>query len=71
MTKVFIGGSRRASRINTQLRKRLDNIIERGFPILIGDANGADKVIQQYLHIRHYQNVESLLLFRGNLPKQR
>ncbi len=45
--------------------------MEKGFPILIGDANGADRVIQQYLHIRHYQNVESLLLFRGNLPKQR
>ncbi len=58
MTKVFIGGSRRASRINTQLRKRLDNIIERGFPILIGDANGADKAIQQYLHGKHYQSVE-------------
>ena len=58
MTKVFIGGSRRASRINTQLRKRLDTIIEKEFPILIGDANGADKAIQQYLHIKHYQNVE-------------
>ena len=58
MTKVFIGGSRRASHLNTQLRKRLENIIEKGFPILIGDANGADKAIQQYLHSRHYQNVE-------------
>ena len=45
--------------------------MEKGFSILIGDANGADRVIQQYLHIRHYQNVESLLLFRGNFPKQR
>ena len=58
MTKVFIGGSRRASRLNTQVRKRLDNIMERGFPIIIGDANGADKAVQQYLHSKHYQNVE-------------
>jgi len=58
MTKVFIGGSRRASRLNTQVRQRLDNIMERGFPIIIGDANGADKAVQQYLHSKHYQNVE-------------
>ncbi len=58
MTKVFIGGSRRASRLNAQVRKRLDNIIERGFPIIIGDANGADKAVQQYLHSKDYQNVE-------------
>ena len=58
MTKVFIGGSRRASRLNTEVRKRLDNIIEKGFPVLIGDANGADRAIQQYLHSKHYQKVE-------------
>ena len=58
MTKVFIGGSRRASRLNTQVRKRIDNIIGEGFSILIGDANGADKAIQEYLHSKHYQNVE-------------
>ena len=58
MTKVFIGGSRRASRLNTQVRKRIDNIIGKGFSILIGDANGADKAIQEYLHSKHYQNVE-------------
>lgn len=58
MTKVFIGGSRHVSRLNAQVRKRLDNIVEKGFPILIGDANGADKAVQQYLHSKHYKNVE-------------
>ena len=58
MTKVFIGGSRHVSRLNAQVRKRIDNIIEKEFPILIGDANGADKAVQQYLHSNHYKNVE-------------
>lgn len=58
MTKVFIGGSRHVSRLNAQVQKRIDNIIEKEFPILIGDANGADKAVQQYLHSKHYKNVE-------------
>jgi len=58
MTKVFIGGSRHAPRLAAQVRGRLDNIVRKGFPIVIGDANGADKAVQQYLHQVHYRNVE-------------
>jgi hypothetical protein len=58
MTTVFVGGSRRVSRLSTPIRERLDRIIEKGLPVLIGDANGADKAIQQYLHNRSYQNVK-------------
>lgn len=58
MTKVFVGGSRHVSRLNAEVRKRLDNIMAKGFPILIGDANGADKAIQQYLNSKQYQHVE-------------
>ncbi len=58
MTKVFIGGSRHFSRLNPQLRRRIDNIASKKFPILIGDANGADKAVQAYLHSIEYQNVE-------------
>jgi hypothetical protein len=58
MTKVFIGGSRHASRLNADVLRRLDNIIDKGIPIIIGDANGADKSVQQYLHSKHYENVE-------------
>jgi len=58
MTKVFIGGSRRISRLNSEGRQRLDRIIEKRFPVLIGDANGADKVVQTYLRDRGYDRVE-------------
>jgi hypothetical protein len=58
MTKVFIGGSRHVSRLNPQLRGRIDNITSKQFPIIIGDANGADRAVQAYLDSVEYQNVE-------------
>jgi hypothetical protein len=57
MTKVFFGGSRKLSRLNDAIRKRTDNIIDNGFLVLLGDANGADKAMQKYLAERHYRNV--------------
>lgn len=58
MNKVFIGGSRRLTRLNAAIKQRLDRIAENGFPILIGDANGADKAVQQYMKNRCYKRVE-------------
>ncbi|MBI4609792.1 MAG: hypothetical protein HY726_12375 [Candidatus Rokubacteria bacterium] len=58
MTKVFVGGSRRVSRLNIEVRRRLDRIIEQGLVVLLGDANGADKAIQKYLQSRGYERVE-------------
>jgi len=57
MTKVFIGGSRNIGRLSVVVRSRLDRIVAQGFPILVGDANGADKAVQQYLHSKGYANV--------------
>ena len=58
MIKVFIGGSRHISRLNGDVRQRLDKIIQKQLPVLIGDANGADKAVQRYLHERRYAFVE-------------
>lgn len=57
MNKVFIGGSRRLSRLNADVRQRIDNILQKGYSILVGDANGADKAVQQYLFDKNYRNV--------------
>lgn len=51
MTAVFIGGSRR---LPIAVRRRVDNIVAKELTVLIGDANGADKAIQTYLHEKHY-----------------
>lgn len=58
MTKVFIGGSRRVSRLPVDVQRRIDRIIEKNLQVLIGDANGSDKTVQRYLHERGYGHVE-------------
>lgn len=57
MTKVFIGGSRRVTKLNLDIERRIDNMINNGFTILIGDANGIDKAVQTYLSDKGYQKV--------------
>lgn len=57
MTKVFFGGSRRMSRLSQAVRERANNILSNGQLILLGDANGADKAMQEYLAEKKYRNV--------------
>ena len=57
MTKVFIAGSRRLSCVNADVKRRIDTMIEKGFTVLVGDANGADKAVQLYLAQKGYRNV--------------
>lgn len=54
---VFLGGSRKISRLNDSIRKRLDEIVKRGMHILVGDANGADRAIQRQLADWEYADV--------------
>lgn len=49
MKRVFLGGSRRVSRLNESIRKRLEEIVRREMEVLVGDANGADKALQRQL----------------------
>ena len=58
MTTVFLGGSRRISRLAGGVCTRLDTIMQKGFPVIVGDANGADKAVQQYLSDKGYKHVE-------------
>jgi hypothetical protein len=58
MTKVFIGGSRRISKLDDNIKHRIDNIIAKNFKVIIGDASGADLAVQTYLSTRNYRNVE-------------
>ena len=60
MTKVFIAGSRRLSRLNAEVKRRIDTMIEKDFTILVGDANGADKAVQRYLAEKGYRTSSSI-----------
>lgn len=57
MNRVFIGGSRKISRLNSEIRSRLDGLLANGLDVVIGDANGADKAVQSYLASKGYKNV--------------
>lgn len=57
MSAVFIGGSRRLGRVNTELAQRLDNIIQKGLRVIVGDANGFDRAAQAYLAEHGYAAV--------------
>jgi hypothetical protein len=57
MTKVFIGGSRAVSRLNGVIRAQLDDLISKDCTILVGDANGADRAVQQHFADRNYRKV--------------
>ena len=57
MNTVFIGGSRRISRLGPDLKARIDRIVERQLGVLVGDANGADKAVQKYLSEQMYPRV--------------
>lgn len=50
-------GSRRITRLNKDIRRYLDDIIKKGPTVLIGDANGSDKALQQYLAGKKYRQV--------------
>jgi len=58
MSRMFIGGSRRISRLNRDVRELIDDIVDQRFAILIGDANGVDKAVQRYLSSKQYDLVE-------------
>lgn len=57
MEAVFLGGSRRIARLHENIRSRIDQLIDRGLWMFVGDANGADRALQQHLADRGYKRV--------------
>jgi hypothetical protein len=52
--QIFISGSISIQALNPQAINRLDSIIADGQTVLIGDAFGVDKLVQQYLFEHNY-----------------
>lgn len=70
MNAIFLGGSRRITRLAPEVRQCLDQLIEESSRVLVGDANGADKAFQQYLSQLRYPHVtvfSSLTTARNNV----
>lgn len=45
------------SKLNEPIHRQLDNLVDRNYAVLIGDANGSDKAVQKYLAEREYRKV--------------
>ena len=67
MTTVFLSGSRKIGRIGKEVRGRKENMVHTGLAIVVGDANGADKAMQSYLHELRYSDVT--VYFVGVAPR--
>ena len=65
--KVFISGSISKKTLSKNAIAYLEEIVERNRTILIGDAYGVDRAVQQYLFERDYQNVT--VYFSGEKPR--
>ncbi len=57
MEKIFIAGPLKVRKIDDIVKKRIDNIIDKKFDVLVGDANGVDKLVQEYLLEKNYKSV--------------
>jgi hypothetical protein len=57
MNKIFISGSISIKNINGPIVSCLENIVQKGHEIFIGDADGVDKAVQTFLSGRDYKNV--------------
>lgn len=64
---VFISGSSKTQfkdnpyyrkRLNKELRKEIDDIIKKNYNVVVGDAPGIDRQVQDYLNKKRYRNVE-------------
>lgn len=57
MISLFIGGSRAVTRLTPALCEMLQSFIDKDCLILVGDAAGADKAVQQFYAQAGYLNV--------------
>ena len=56
--KVFIAGPRAVKKLDENVLKKINDICEKNFEILVGDASGIDSLVQNYLKTKNYNNVE-------------
>ncbi|EIM62811.1 hypothetical protein [Desulfobacter postgatei] len=67
MHKIFISGSMRIKNIDKAVINRVNNIINSKFGIIIGDADGVDSSIQNYLKNTNYDEVT--VYCTGQIPR--
>lgn len=67
MHKVFISGSMAIKKLHPAVLDRINNVIDSGYQVLVGDADGVDTSIQSYLFEKNAKPV--LLYCAGDQPR--
>lgn len=67
-TKVFIAGSIAIKRLAPQVRQRIDKIVSQDFEVVVGDANGVDRSVQDHLSSLS-QPVRATVFCSGESPR--
>jgi len=67
MSKVFVAGSMSIKNLHPKFLERLGNAITSGLEIVVGDANGSDASIQEYLAQCGVKNV--VVYCTGTAPR--
>ena len=67
MKTVFISGSMHIKKLDDNVQYRLNNIMDSGLSVLVGDADGVDTSIQNYLHANNFDSV--VVYCSGNRPR--
>ena len=63
MKKVFISGSMNIKKLDELVLESLEKIISNNLQVLVGDADGVDKLVQEYFFNRNYFNVTVYTIF--------
>lgn len=57
MHTVFISGSMRIKNLDHNILSRINNIVDSEYQVIVGDADGVDSSIQEYLKEKHSEKV--------------
>ena len=55
--KVFVAGPRLVTYLDDQVKSRLDNVVKNRMAVLVGDAGGVDRLVQNHLLASRYDSV--------------
>ena len=67
MVKVFISGSMRIKHLDNNVLSRINNILEKSYGVIVGDADGVDSSVQEYLKQKGAKSV--LVYCTGGRPR--
>lgn len=65
--RVFIAGSMNIKHLDPKVKERIDNIVAQDFEVVVGDADGVDTSIQQYL--LNYGATKTTVFCSGERPR--